>query len=47
MKIFETRSILFEEIFELFLNHLNESGQLAMDSFEAALDLSLNMLHQN
>lgn len=40
------RSILFEEIFELFLNHLNESGQLAMDSFEAALDLSLNMLHQ-
>ena len=34
------RSILFEEIFELFLNHLNESGQLAMDSFEAALDLS-------
>ena len=23
--------ILFEETFELFLNHLNESGQLAMD----------------
>nr|Q59WU8.2 RecName: Full=Nuclear fusion protein KAR5; AltName: Full=Karyogamy protein 5; Flags: Precursor [Candida albicans SC5314] len=38
--------IIFEEIFGLFLNHLNESGQLAMDSFEAALDLSLNMLHQ-
>lgn len=38
--------IIFEEAFELFLNHLNESGQLAMNSFEAALDLSLNMLHQ-
>lgn len=40
------RSILFEEIFDLFLCHLNESGQIALGSFEAALDLSLNMLHQ-
>ena len=40
------RSKVFEETFELFLNHLNESGQIALGSFEAALDLSLNMLHQ-
>ncbi|KGQ85984.1 nuclear fusion protein KAR5 [Candida albicans P37005] len=39
-------SMVFEEIFELFLKHLNESGQIALGSFEAALDLSLNMLHQ-
>lgn len=38
--------IVFEETFELFLKHLNESGQIALGSFEAALDLSLNMLHQ-
>lgn len=38
--------IIFEETFELFLNHLNESGIIALGSFETALDLSLNMLHQ-
>lgn len=39
-------SIIFEEIFELFLNHLNESGQLAMDSFETALNSSLSILQE-
>ena len=38
--------IMFEEIFELFLNHLNNSGQAAMDSFEAAFNLSLSILQQ-
>lgn len=38
------RTIIFDEIFELFLNHLNESGQLAIDSFEGAFNLSLNIL---
>ena len=40
------RSIVFEEIFELFLNHLNESGQLAVNSFEAAFNLSLGILQE-
>ena len=39
-------SILFEETFELFLNNLNESGQLVMDSFKAKLNLSLNRLQE-
>ena len=38
------RSILFEEIFILLLNRLNESGQIAMNSFEGAFNLSLNIL---
>lgn len=40
------RTILFEEIFELFLNHLNESGQTAMESFETALNISLGILQK-
>ncbi|KHC58228.1 hypothetical protein MGE_04564 [Candida albicans P75010] len=40
------RTIIFDEIFELFLNHLNESGQLAMDSFETALNSSLSILQE-
>lgn len=39
-------SMVFEEIFELFLDHLNESGQIAMDSFKAKLSLSLNRLQE-
>ena len=37
---------MFEETFELFLNNLNESGQLVMDSFKAKLNLSLNRLQE-
>lgn len=40
------RSILFEEIFGLFLNHLNESGQIAVHYIETALGSSLNKLQQ-
>lgn len=40
------RSILFEEIFGVLLNRLNESGQAAMDAFETTLNLSLCILQQ-
>ncbi|KAG8202412.1 KAR5, partial [Candida africana] len=39
-------SIMFEEIFELFLSHLNDTGRIAMDSFKAKLNLSLNRLQE-
>ncbi len=38
--------IIFEEIFGLFLNHLNTSGQIVIDSFEMAFNSSLSRLQQ-
>ncbi|RLP65765.1 hypothetical protein L150_04540 [Candida albicans Ca529L] len=38
------RSVLFEEIFGLFLNYMNSSSQVAVDYIETALGSSLNNL---
>ena len=38
--------IIFEEALGLFLNHLNHSGQIVIDSFESAFNLSLGRLQQ-
>lgn len=38
--------IILEEAIEMFLIYMNNSGQIALDSFETALDLSLSLLQR-